>query len=815
MKDTHKLDTLRNIIKNKASYISIMLIAFLGVAAFLSMDYAAFSLKSAGEYAYEKADFRDLELISPLMLTEEDIDAVRKTEGVDDTEPVFLTGALASEGNINRSVNVISLTERINKARVIKGRAPEEIFECAIEERLATELGLSLGDSISIFSSEGSHHEYLREEKYILTGIMVHPNHMNPSSAEAPYVFVTSDAFEKEKLGGRIMAVELTTDEREKVKEKLGTLAKESFLSRLESISEAEFEELISAGMIPKDLIPEGMPFSEIKTILKGIIESKDQLWVINDEKGNTDYVSMLIDIENISKLEMTFSLMFILVGAMIIYATIGKMIDEQREQIGGMKAFGMRQGEIFIKYLMFGVSATAGGMILGMLAARFVFEGYVLHSYSRYYSFDIEKPLITIFPTFIVFLIGILLSVLSSYLACHRLLKLSAVSLMQPKVPEIKAASTRRKSSVFSLYGRLILRNMLADKKRIAVTVAGVTGCCALIVTGFTIKSAVKGCVDKQYTEIVGFDEKIRFNTVKAGEEIEELLKDEKLSYLPVSESIISYRMGDDTFGKLVCGELDKLKGFYNIYDWKSGRELSLSGDGIYIQRRIAEIYNLSCGDEIMIMNSALQSGKVKISGIFENYIGSMVFMNTESYYDVFHSTSEPDVFLVRLGGKDKEKLLGALEKIEGFEKMEAADSERTVFESVTSVVNGVILMLVFLAALLAAVVLTNLTNMYMLQKKRELTIMRINGFSVGETVGYMVRETILTTLLGIVLGCGVGSACAYYIIRSLEQPYTRMIRSVSPSAWLVGAVITLIFAAIVNYVVLRKVKDLKLSNI
>ena len=224
----------------------------------------------------------------------------------------------------------------------------------------------------------------------------------------------------------------------------------------------------------------------------------------------------------------------------------------------------------------------------------------------------------------------------------------------------------------------------MLADKKRIAVTVAGVTGCCALIVTGFTIKSAVKGCVDKQYTEIVGFDEKIRFNTVKAGEEIEELLKDEMLSYLPVSESIISYRMGDDTFGKLVCGELDKLKGFYNIYDWKSGRELSLSGDGIYIQRRIAEIYNLSCGDEIMIMNSALQSGKVKISGIFENYIGSMVFMNTESYYDVFHSTSEPDVFLVRLGGKDKEKLLGALEKIEGFEKMEAAGSERTVFESV-----------------------------------------------------------------------------------------------------------------------------------
>ncbi len=848
MKYTRRLDALRNILKNKASYLSVMLIAFLGVAAFLSMDYSSYSLRHAGSDAYNKMKFRDLEIISPLMLTTEDYEAIKETSGVFDAEPVYLAAAVAETAEDHRSIQVLSLTERINKAEIIEGRLPEGKNECLIEKRLAEELGLGTGDSLII-------KEYLPQQNYTITGIALHPNHTNPSSAEDPYVLVNPEAFDSESLKGLLMAVEVAIEKDSnqyrfdsayekavsEVKEKLNKLAGENYTKRYnlvksefdekleEYIKTAENEGLIAEGLTASNCIPilraafeKGKIPEKYRELIQSLLDEYDRLaslkeesWVVNDVKSSTDYVSMIIDCDNISKLEMTFSFMFIIVGAMVIYASISKMIDEQRDQVGGMKAFGLHSGEVFSKYLLFGVSASLGGMLLGALAARFGFCSYVLSGYSRYYTFDIEMPKMAALPTLIVLFIGTALSVLSCYLACRKLLRQPAVILLSPKVPQVKLTKVHGKGPVFSLYGRLILRNMRTDIKRIAVTVAGVAGCCALIVTGFSLRSAVGGCLEKQYGEIVKFDEKTKINSEEAIHEIERILDESGTSYISLCETYISYRMGNDTVGRLLCGDLSRIKEFYHICDWKTGRELSLLDDGIYIQRRIAEIYSLKCGDEISIMTQDLQNFKVRVAGIFENYIGNMVLMNETTAKSLFPGKTEPNVFLVRLNGADKKVLSEKLEKTEGFESMESADSERTIFESATSVVNAVILMLVFMAAMMAAVVLTNLTNMYMLEKKRELTIMRINGFTVSETIGYMIRETILTTAIGIVLGCGIGSAAAYHIIHSLEQPYTRMNREISLGAWLIGAAITLVFTAVVNYVVLRKVKNLRLSDI
>jgi len=569
---------------------------------------------------------------------------------------------------------------------------------------------------------------------------------------------------------------------------------------------------VLSEGEIPKAYEEELRLFLNTydKLTMPGV-----EGWIVEDETADIDYTAMRIDCDNITKLKRTFSLLFILVGALVIYATIGKMIDEQREQIGGMKAFGMRKREIFTKYLLYGVSSTAIGMLLGILAARFVFEGIVLHSYSRYYNYDIEKPLVAPGPVGIVLVVGIGLAVTAAYLACGKLLRLPADRLLRPRVPQVKKTHSHRKQTIYSLYGRLILRNMRSDKKRIAVTIAAVAGSCALIVTGFTLRFAVDESVDRQYSQIVGFDEKIRYNTSEGGRKIEELLDKEQAVYMNLEESYVRYPMENAAFGRLWCGEIEKLTDFFQVSDWKTGEKLSLREDGVYIQRRIAEIYDLRVGDLMPLQTEKLQSGNVRIAGIFENYIGSYVFMDRETYGKVFCSAPEPNIFLVNYADTDGADVLSSLQKIDGFETAEAADVERSMFESVTSVVNGVILLLIFLAAMMTAVVLSNLANMYMLQKKRELTILRVNGFTVAETIGYMIRDTIVTTVIGIVLGCVAGSAAGYHILRSLEQPYTRMVRSVSIAAWGIGAGITLVFTTLVYMVVLRKVKHLKLSDL
>lgn len=830
--NTRRLDALRNVLKNKTSYLSVMLIAFLGVTAFLSMEYAAFSLRRAGSDAYNEMNFRDIEVVSPLMLGEEDFEAIKNTEGIKDAEPVYYAAANLVASKAHKSVNVISLTERINRAEVLDGRKPEKPGECAVEKRLAEELGLSLGDSIKLLDSDGSENRYFSQSEYLISGIMMHPNHTNPSSAEAGYVMVTGEAFDTEALDGSIMAVDAVIDKEadayrfgkdyesavSSVIERLEPLAKERYKKRCDSLidklSENSSEYIRLAE--EENLIPKGLTEGEIILLLGDRIKAlESSSWIINDVKGNTDYASLVIDGENISKLEMTFSLMFIFVGALVIYATIGKMIEEQREQVGGMKAFGLLDREIIYKYLVFGNSAALFGMIFGILASRFIFSGYVLHNYQSYYTFDIEKPRISIVSSIVVLLVGVMISVAACLLACKKLLRLSAFSLLRPRVPKLKPETGEEKVSVRSLYGRLIFRNMRTDKKRIAVTVASICGCCALIVTGFTMRSAVGKCLDKQYSEITLFDEKVKFNTQGAGEEIERILKERGVTFMPVFETYITYRMGKNTPGRLLCGNPEELGDYLNIRDWKNRKKLSLSEEGIYIPRRIAEVYHLRRGDEVEITSSDFQTGKVKVAGIFENYIGSDVLMNTETYGKLFLGTSEPNEYLLKLEGADEKELVSVLNEVDGFEKSEHADAERSMFESATSVINAVILLFVFLAALMAGVVLTNLTNMYMLQKKRELTIMRINGFTVSETIGYMIRETFLTTAIGIVLGLATGSVSAYYIIRSLEQPYTRMDRSVSFTAWIIAVVITIVFTALVNFAVLRKVKKLRLSDI
>ncbi|MBR5658135.1 MAG: ABC transporter permease [Lachnospiraceae bacterium] len=842
MKYTRSLDAVRNIRRHKASYISIVLIAFLGVAAFLSMSYSSYALKKAASKAYREMEFRELEIVSPLMLTQEDLKMIRGTEGVVEAEPVYLSGGVALCGDAHKSVSVLSLTEKVNSAKTIRGAEPKESNECAVEQRLAQELDLKVGDEIYIVSSDGSSPTYLMQERFTVTGILLHPNHTNPTSPETPYILVAPDAFDHAALDDCIMAVEVkTAKDRAEVEERLTQLGRERYMKRhaallwkQEEAAEPVVRMAETEGLLPKDtpfyeaveIVRKKAETGEIPETYRKLVEEyintfdrlnllEKESWIINDETANIDYVSMKIDCENITKLELSFSLLFILIGAMVIYATIGKMIDEQREQIGGMKAFGMKGSEIFSKYLLFGVSSTAIGMLFGVLAARFVFEGFVLHSYSRYYTYDIKHPVIAWIPTGIVFIIGITLAVLAAYIACRRLLRLAADRLIRPQVPQFRPKASAGRLTMFSLYGRLIFRNMRSDKKRIAVTVAAVAGCCALIVTGFTLKSSMSGSVARQYTQIVRFDEKIRYRTQEAGQMIEGILRGNGLSYVAVHETYIRYQMGDATLGRLWCGNLSKVRDYLQMTDWKTGHELKTDEKGVYIQRRIAEIYDLQVGDELKLLTEDLQTGSVRIAGIFENYIGSNVMMDRETFVKQFANEPEPNVFLVRTGKSEVSGLSEQIGKVEGFESMEAADAERTMFESLTSVVNGVILLLVFLAALMAAVVLSNLAHMYMLQKEKELTIMRINGFTVSETVGYMVRDTIITTLAGIVIGCAAGSGMAYYIIRSLEQPFTRMIRSVSPMAWLIGAGITLVFTVLVHAVILRKIKYMKLSDL
>lgn len=212
MKRTQLKDALRNIRKQKVSYLSIIVIAFLGVSTFLGINYSDGALRKNGSIMYNAVNYRDLEIVSTSLLTEEDLAAIRDVEGVVDAEPVWQTGAKASAGDRRQDINVITLTERMNRPEIIEGRLPESAGECAVEQRLAADMGWQVGDAVCAQNAKGEAAQYLKNDTFEIVGIANHPDHTSISIPDTLYVMVRKEAFDVEALDDCFMKAEIVVE---------------------------------------------------------------------------------------------------------------------------------------------------------------------------------------------------------------------------------------------------------------------------------------------------------------------------------------------------------------------------------------------------------------------------------------------------------------------------------------------------------------------------------------------------------------------------------------------------------------------------
>ena len=843
MKRTQRKDAWRNIRKQGVSFASIIVIALLGVAAFLSISYSAEAMKVNGSAAYDALHFRDLEVVSTLLLTEDDLECLRNTEGVSDVEPLWQTGANAYINGQREGAAVITVTERLNRPILVEGRLPETLTECAVEKRLAEKAGWHLGDTVEwLEMTESTGRFFLGVEALSITGIVEHPDHVNLNVPDVLYILVYRDAFDHEAMKNCCMKALIEVDTPagmdrfsagyqaavQAVRERIEALAstraplrdnqvrQQAYgeLDEAETNYAAYLEETSASGERAPEEIDESWAFFEqiISDQRREVDEMAPCRWIVLDSRGNTSFVQLNTSSKNLASLQMTFSMLFVVIGALVIYATVSKMVDEQRTLVGVTKALGFFNREVFAKYLLFGLLATVLGTFLGILLARFWIEGFVLNGYNIYFTIDLRQPRMFLKPTLIVILGGVFLAVAAVTFACLRLVRMPAIRLMQAPVPKGRNKTVRTQKHVLSLYSRLVLLNIRTDIKRVLVTVVSVAGCCTLVVIGFTLKYSIDKCMEKQYTEVVQYDGRIR---VDYAGDVEEELISSGVEYVPLYDGNVTFRIRDVDMGELLCGDIAAIETMFRLNDWQTGEPLAPTDEGIYIQRRLAEIYDLTVGSEFEMTLNGTQTITVRVAGVFENYLGRTMAMSPGYYEALCGETPQSNAFFVRFGDVDREALLSELDETLGFVEHTPADEGKAMFKAATSVINAVVALFIFMAAVMAGVVLLNLTNIYILQKKRELTVMRINGFTTREVIAYVTRETVITTILGIILGLIFGSAIGYRIVRALEQSFYRLERSICFSGWLYAAIMTVFFTVIVNIIALRKVKDLKLTDV
>lgn len=547
----------------------------------------------------------------------------------------------------------------------------------------------------------------------------------------------------------------------------------------------------------------------------------KDCHWIILTPEGNVGYMQIRTDKKNVSDMGATIAFVFILVGALVIYATTGRIVDEQRKLVGATKAFGLRNREILAKYMAFGVFGTFIGTVMGIIIGYTFIQWIFLHVYGKNYVYGGGHRYFLLPLTLIIAAGAVAIAAVTVFFACTNLMRSSAITLMQDIVPYFKRKKRKAGSKInkSSLYRRMITLNMLSDKKRVIVTIISIAGCCTLLVAGMSLNFSVKHTIDLHYGNFETYDLRVRFDpsisdTVQT--DLEQIMQDHNVQYIPMRYTYTSYKYDDKlNVFELFVADLDQMESYLKLRDIDTREPFTSGTDGIFIFLRLSEVMGIHRGDTITIFDAGMNPHSVGVAGVFNQYFGQYVLMSPDTYVKTFGETVTYNAFIINLNGADQGALLQDLSQVPGFMNFVDSANRKNTTKSFASVLDYISLLFIIVAAMMAYFILLNLVNMYIHQKKLELTLMRVNGFTVKEVIRYVSLELVVSTIIGIILGLALGSVLSYRMIRLLESIVLHFDRGIQFKAWIIAALFTVFFTGVISAWALRKVKTLRLTDI
>lgn len=537
------------------------------------------------------------------------------------------------------------------------------------------------------------------------------------------------------------------------------------------------------------------------------------------DRFSSTDYASFKGDAEKIDAIAKVFPAFFLLIVALVTLTTMTRMIDEQRTVIGTYKALGYSVGQIMFKYLFYAFTASILGSCIGTVIGLQVFPSIIYDSYKIMYNIpEIDTPF-RLSYMLLCMAASVLCTGAAVMYASLRTLRSQPSQLMRPKPP----ASGRRVllERVGFVWNRLsflmkvTVRNLLRYKKRFFMTIAGVAGCTALIITGFGLKHSIKSIADKQFGEVFDFSATV-ITAAETNEQAYEAL--DALKEMPQVEKASLYASivvdgsangTTQSVSLIVPREPEGFLDYVRTADTDSEENVSISGSEVLVTEKLARLLDLSTGDEITVRSTELPERQLKVKAVVKNYALHYIYMSPEGYDEIFGG--EPLYRMAFINtAKDTDELTFKEKLISDSRFLGIAykgDSSKGFLNSVDSL-DSIVLLLIFCAGLLAIIVLYNLANINITERVREIATVKVLGFFDIETSAYIYRENIISSLLGIVIGLFLGKLLHYFVVITSEVDIVLFNRELVWWAYLLGALLTIVFAVLVNIVLHFKLK-------
>lgn len=563
------------------------------------------------------------------------------------------------------------------------------------------------------------------------------------------------------------------------------------------------------------------------------LLEAKEELnkierpeWFILDRDQNVGYASYVQDTDRVANLAEVFPVVFFLVAALISLTSMSRMVEEQRVQIGTLKALGYSKRQIVSKYLIYASLATLIGGIIGLFIGFNWLPKIIADMYGMVYTLPSVILEFNIQIAFIGMLFAVLCTVGATLYTCIKELKHNPATLMRPKAPKPGKRVILEKIPFIwkhlNFTAKVTARNIFRYKKRFLMTIIGVCGCTALIVSGFGLRDAISNMIPKQFGEIDKYNINITLKEKKYGNELEELessIQQNEEIESTLGANIQSVKIIKDDNNQniqlIVPSNVNELEEFISLRDRKNQEnKYVLDTTGVIVSEKLADLLSIKEGDTILLENADGIRKEVNVSKITENYIMHYIYMSPDLYNETFNTRIESNVILAKTnetkevdGEKLGEILLADSANISGVSFTSASED---MFKTVMDNMDMVVWILIVAAGLLALVVLYNLLNANISERIRELATIKVLGFYDREVYSYIARETIILTIIGILIGLVGGYFLTMYILKTCELDITMFDPNVKLLSYVFGIVITVFFAIIVNVVTYFSLKKI-----
>ena len=551
---------------------------------------------------------------------------------------------------------------------------------------------------------------------------------------------------------------------------------------------------------------------AEITDAREEIADLPDATWYVQDRSSLSSYASVDSDASSIEAIGTVIPIVFFVVAVLISLTTMTRMVEEERGLIGVYKALGYGRGSILSKYALYALAACLVGGVVGNALGFVVLPAIIFTIFSTMYAlpgfaygFDAAWAL----AAFALFAAGI---VGATLLTCWRELHESPASLMRPKAP--RAGSRILLEHVGPVWHRLgflskvTARNLFRYKRRLLMTVFGIAGCVALLITGFGIRDTVLSLSPRQYGD--GGVNLYDLMAVTSADDLDSAMADlegspevEDVLRVYIDSLTVSYGDSKESVSLIVVPDDVDLSGYVRLMD-ESGQPMALPEDGAVITKNAEQVMGFSLGDELHLQDSTLAEGTAPVSGIAMSYLGNTLYMTESAYEAAFGAPCEQNGVLAHLSGGADEQIAFSEGLTEDGRYLSVVSTQKLVndFSSAFTLINTVVYVVIVLAAALSFTVVFTLSNTNISERERELATIKVLGFRRPEVHRYINKETLILTGIGIVCGMPLGYFLARSLTWILRMPSLYFDVVVDPLTYVISAVLAFVFTLLVNLI-------------